>query len=509
MNNEWIKEYVGALFGYCMNRLNNIEDAKDLTQEIIFEALKGSKKADIANRSVWVWKIAHNRYARFLSKRNSMMVSFEENEFINSDWDDRYTIEDDEELVNIFRAVHSIAKIHREILIDYYVSDLSYSDIARKHNIPVNTVKTRLYYGKAKLKERWQIKMDSRHIYERINWFICGNGDNNPYLYLDRQTVRAIAAACYEVPLNIEEISLKTGIPCMYIEDEIPRLLYGEILVNKNDKYLTNFIIHTRELTEKIEKILLSQSKILAQKTSDILTRYDRDIRAIGFYGNHFECCRLWWMLIPILLRHACEEARAANSDTARCDFPLRKDGGSGWIFVNVSEDERHKYFSGCNGYYKKDSTFTYYWSSKYFSHELSDYMCSLEDISDLKLENFSEYKIAQGIQYNLIQKTNDRYLWNIPVFTHSQMKQLHKLNHEMASSLVADLVPLVNRIYQLMKHDTPKHLHDQIKGCFGAELNSLIAMVCDELEDSGQLQKPENPYFTSQIFMIKKSNDE
>ncbi|MHB1152199.1 MAG: hypothetical protein ACYCWE_15830 [Eubacteriales bacterium] len=56
-----------------------------------------------------------------------------------------------------------------------------------------------------------------------------------------------------------------------------------------------------------------------------------------------------------------------------------------------------------------------------------------------------------------------------------------------------------------MMKSEIPKHLHDQIKGVFGAELNSVIAMVCDKLEEQGKLVSPENDFFTKQIIMILK----
>ena len=36
--------------------------------------------------------------------------------------------------------------------------------------------------------------------------------------------------ACYEAPLTLEEISLATGLPTMYIEDALSHLVYGDAI---------------------------------------------------------------------------------------------------------------------------------------------------------------------------------------------------------------------------------------------------------------------------------------
>ena len=54
---------------------------------------------------------------------------------------------------------------------------------------------------------------------------------------------RAICLAAYEKPVTVEEISISTGIPTMYIEDELKRLEYGDAVKKINSKYATDFII--------------------------------------------------------------------------------------------------------------------------------------------------------------------------------------------------------------------------------------------------------------------------
>ena len=49
---EIVTEYADKIFGFCINRLNNIEDAKDLSQEILFEIIRCLPKSDIKDISV-------------------------------------------------------------------------------------------------------------------------------------------------------------------------------------------------------------------------------------------------------------------------------------------------------------------------------------------------------------------------------------------------------------------------------------------------------------------------
>ena len=498
-----ISEYAGDIFGYCIKRLNNIEDAKDLSQEILLEALAGLEKGNITNLRSWIWKVAHNRLARFISKNKYPVISLDEGGFIEAFVceNDGCDEENAEEHSAVFNAVQSIAEAHRTVIIDYYVSGLSCGQIAKKYSLSLNTVKTRLYYGREKMKKRWQAKMNQNHIYEKIPFFICGNGFVDPHRYLTRQIARAITVSCYEKAIDVEEISLKTGIPCIYIEDEIPQLLKGEILSCEGKKYLTNIIIHSSRFVAKAEAELRHYSKEIAAVSTDILDQYDGKIRDIGFYGNAWKKEKLWWFLLPILIKEACEEARRQNGRTARCGFPLRKDGGKGWIFV--SEEGSRRYFSGCNGYWRENGIFTYYWSQKYFSEEINNCLLRLEDMNSL--EDLEPERLAEGIKYGLISHDKGTYTWNIAVFTKDQMESLNKLKRIMAGPLSLKLLPLVDKLSSFMYADTPKRLQSQIKGVFGAELNSVIAMVCDDLEEEGKLESPECEYFTSQILLTEK----
>ena len=121
-------------------------------------------------------------------------------------------------------------------------------------------------------------------VYQRINWntMVC-NGHANTHQYLSSQIARAICLAAYEKPLTVEEISMITGVPTMYIEDEIPRLEYGDAICKIGNKYATNFIIFRLKDRKQTEDVSASVVNILADKLEAILKETDAKISTIDF----------------------------------------------------------------------------------------------------------------------------------------------------------------------------------------------------------------------------------
>lgn len=502
---ERIVQYADAVFGFCLRRTGNIEDARDLSQEILCEALSALQSGSVEHFEGWLWAIARNRYCRYvrLQKRRPLMLEAD----MLADLAEEPQQEDPAHQA-IFEAVHSLAASHREILVDFYVHSLSCDEIARKRGLRPETVRSRLFYGREKLLKRWQNSMEEHRIYSPQNWYLSGNGDVDTSL-LQRQTVRAILTACYESFIGAEDISLATGLPCMYIEDEIPALLNAGILEQQNARYRTRMIIHHSGFAQAAEQLLKGEAPALAEPLLAVLEASMPRIRQIGFHGCDLPESRLWWSLIPRLMREACEQTRALHPETARCAFPIRPDGSSGWLCAYESAEGVHRYFSGCNAYYLAGSHFRYYWSNNLFSPELNQLLRRLEaePLTSAQLEEciHDEELQAQCIRCDLAIRTEAGIQWNIPVFTREQLDELQMLLKEAAKTLIPLLKPTADRLLRMMKAEIPAYLHDQIKGIFGIEFNMLIDMLCRQLQQRGVLGIPHTDVFAAQVMMVLK----
>ena len=96
MDENRIIPYIEPIFRFCYKRLNDRHDAEDLSSEIICYILDGMKKYEIKSFDAWVWRIAHNRYARFIDMQNRSQVILSEDDTLFSVVDHDYCCVDDE-----------------------------------------------------------------------------------------------------------------------------------------------------------------------------------------------------------------------------------------------------------------------------------------------------------------------------------------------------------------------------------------------------------------------------
>lgn len=90
MDENKIIPYIEPIFRFCCKRLSNRYDAEELASEIICHILDGMNKYQIESLDAWVWRIAHNRYARFIDSRNKnqTVLSCEDELFDIADYSD-------------------------------------------------------------------------------------------------------------------------------------------------------------------------------------------------------------------------------------------------------------------------------------------------------------------------------------------------------------------------------------------------------------------------------------
>ena len=284
--------------------------------------------------------------------------------------------------------------------------------------------------------------MTENRIYQKNEWFITGNGDVNTAL-LKRQVPRSIIEACGAQLQTIDQISLTTGIPATYIEDELKPLLNAGAVECQNNRYRTSMILRTQRSVKDAEAFLLGKAQSLSVPVSDALEALLPKVRAIGFHGSDLPKERLYWSLIPILMREAITIARASEPALVRGAFPPHPDGSRGWLCAHVAPEGAHRYYSGCNTYFRDGSRFRNFWSYELYSDELNRLLMKLEDVSftDASVSISDELLLAECIRCDLIVRKDGMLEWNIPVFTPEEAKKMASVVHEAAAELAERLL--------------------------------------------------------------------
>ena len=154
---RWESRIRGAAYRF----LGSEEEAKDVAQEAFlkaYRALGGFKRE--ARFSSWLYQIATNLCRDRLRRRRSRgTVSLEEMEETGGaivetrpGAHDRLLQEDLARAVR--RAIHALGEEQREVVILKEYEGLTFLEIAQALDVPVSTVKTRLYRGLGQLRLR-------------------------------------------------------------------------------------------------------------------------------------------------------------------------------------------------------------------------------------------------------------------------------------------------------------------------------------------------------------------
>ena len=160
---ELVRRWAGSLHGYALKLSNDPELAADLTQEVWLRVLQGlGKLGDVARFRSWLFGIAHRTFMDRLRSRYAVP------EQTPVDWDalaatDNGDGDDEHErLQALTTGLQSLPLVEREVLVLFYLDDLSLADIAAALGIPAGTVKSRLFRARALLRHQLRPE-ETRH----------------------------------------------------------------------------------------------------------------------------------------------------------------------------------------------------------------------------------------------------------------------------------------------------------------------------------------------------------
>ena len=156
-----IDTYQNRVFGFVRRMVPTGEDAEDITQEVFIRAFQNFERFDArASIRTWLFRIAYNLCVDRARKSNRglQMVSLqmspeieEEFDVPDSRWKPDDLLEDAEFRGRLDRAIGAMSEKLRSVLLLHDKEDLSYEEIAMALNIPIGTVKSRLFLARTQL----------------------------------------------------------------------------------------------------------------------------------------------------------------------------------------------------------------------------------------------------------------------------------------------------------------------------------------------------------------------
>lgn len=512
-----IHQYIEPIYRFCLNRLANRCDAEDLAEEILLHILEGADKYAVDNPDAWVWRIARNRYARFLTDRNRQLEVFMEEGMTEmpSQRDFTEDLADREIHDAVFRGLHTLSMGYRNLMVDYYIGELPVKELCRKYQLPATTVKWRLNVGRRKVRERMD-EYPAKRIYQRINWNTQAcNGSMDTDRYLHTQLARAICLAIYEKPLNVEEISLATGIPALYIEDELPRLLDGDAVREAGGRYAADFII----LRHKDQRVLQTDLAPLASRLADHFENrfqvQNETVSAISFQGSDMGMAHLGYIAVPSCLRRSIRRMKEQIGLT-NGPFPQRKDGGYGWFIVTETADQHEEpdpYNCGLNCCSQPEFSLYYHTVNRYFDNEV--YACQ-RWLTENRIPSqckgcripdglLNEDALVRLLRAHLIEKRKGCYFLRFPRFTPEQYAAfIDCFALDGDTELEKQLTEYIHHVRTRFASFVPSRLDSQINQWVSCYVHGIAGYVLEELIRREVLEKPEEDKpLTNGIFCL------
>jgi RNA polymerase sigma-70 factor (ECF subfamily) len=150
-----IEEYQNSLFSFLYKIVKNHDDARDICQDTFFKAYKYIRSYDgRAKFSTWLYKIGYNLTMNFIRrKRKQAEILKRIGHRIEPDTKGR-ELEAKEIKSLIEQIMREIQQSYRVALHLFYREEKSYSEIASIMKIPVNTVKSHIFRGKAVIRNK-------------------------------------------------------------------------------------------------------------------------------------------------------------------------------------------------------------------------------------------------------------------------------------------------------------------------------------------------------------------
>lgn len=159
---ELVTRYQRPIVSYVYRMLNDYDSSLDVTQEVFIKVYNSLERYSSEYKfSTWLYRIAHNAAIDHIRRNSKKLQSLEtenqdgtyelqlesprptpEQERENSEW-----------RIEIESVVKCLPTVYRELIILRHAKDLSYGEIAEITDLPLGTVKNRLFRAREMMRE--------------------------------------------------------------------------------------------------------------------------------------------------------------------------------------------------------------------------------------------------------------------------------------------------------------------------------------------------------------------
>ena len=153
-----VERYEQKMKRYARRFLLGSHDAEDIAQDVFLKCYTNIQSFDVKRRfSPWIYRIAHNELVNRIKKKGREPLPFFDADTIfphpvaKEKSERGVEMSEARELVE--KTLDKLTPYYREVLVLYYIEELSYEEISDIIQIPISTVGVRLKRAKESMKK--------------------------------------------------------------------------------------------------------------------------------------------------------------------------------------------------------------------------------------------------------------------------------------------------------------------------------------------------------------------
>lgn len=149
-----VERYQTRIVRFLAHRTGNLDDARELAQEVFLRAFVALESFDDARKfSTWLYRIAMNLSIDFLRKRHAISVELHPDAVRDPHTPLGNTLREERDR-RLWEGLRTLPEEYAHILTLRHDMELSYEEIATLLGLPLGTVKNRIFKARRMLGEK-------------------------------------------------------------------------------------------------------------------------------------------------------------------------------------------------------------------------------------------------------------------------------------------------------------------------------------------------------------------
>lgn len=170
----WFTEYGSRLLRFVKSKINDLEEAEDITQDVWYQLSRQDQVDDIEQIGSWLFTVANNRVINFYKKKKTIPFSKLENagnhtqgneevadvDLSFNNWAEENLpseiLESKEFWDLLQKMLGNLPSEQREVFIDNEMNEVSFREMSEKSGVSINTLLARKGYAVKKLRKEFE-----------------------------------------------------------------------------------------------------------------------------------------------------------------------------------------------------------------------------------------------------------------------------------------------------------------------------------------------------------------